>query len=182
MGQQLAEGIQKAAGAYKQYSDAKSDYNATQAMIKSPTYRKLFGLDEKGATELASTIANAQGEGGYAAANKQAESVLKYLFQTNQATQEMNARRDLANAQMAASFDRALLRTKDEQVVPLDATSSEEIDNIFSGKPVPKTPTFDPYETGYGRDVLAPSAPSPSGAVNVSPDIQRMMNMYLPRR
>jgi hypothetical protein len=124
MGQQLGEGIQKAAGAYKQNADAKSDYNATQAMLKSPTYRKLYGLDEKGATDLSSTIANAQGEGGYAAANKLTESVLKYLFQSNQLAQEMQARANIANAQIAGALDRAKLKEGET------ATGSGEEDDV----------------------------------------------------
>ncbi len=167
MGQQIGEGIQKAAGAYKQYSDAKSDYNATQAMIKSPTYRKLFGLDEKGATELSSTIANAQGEGGYAAANKQAESVLKYLFQTNQATQEMNARRDLANAQIAGALDRAKLKDKDEPLPALPTNVAAGIDSFFGGRPAaPAAPQTS--QTSYGTQGNSPIA-------EYAPDIAAMM-------
>jgi len=114
MGQQIGEGLQKAAsaigGAYSQNAGAKSDYSATQSMLKSPSYQKLLGLDESSAGELSKTLADVQGQGGYGAANKQAESLLKYLFQTNQATQEMNARRDLANAQIGAANYRAGLK------------------------------------------------------------------------
>lgn len=124
----LGQGIGSMMGESKDTEKQKSDYSATQSMLKSPTYQKLLGLDENSAGELSKTLSSAQGEGGYGAANKQAESVLKYLFQTNQATQEMNARRDLANAQIAGAYSRAQLNQQDKT----QTDSGEEDDiNVF---------------------------------------------------
>lgn len=168
MGQQLGEGIQKAAGAYKQYSDAKSDYNATQAMLRSKTYQKLIGLDENSAGEFSKALATAQGEGGYSAANKQAESLLKYLYQTNQATQEMNARRDLMNAQIQGAFDRAKLKDKDEPLSALPRDLTSGIDSFFGERPAaPAAPQTS--QTSYGTQ-------SNSGVAEFAPDIKAMMN------
>jgi hypothetical protein len=108
----LGQGVGSMISEAKATKSAKADYSATQSMLKSETYQKLFGLNRDSASEFSSSLSTVQGEGGYAAANKTAESVLKYLFQTNQATQEMNARRDLMNAQIQGAFDRVKLNQK----------------------------------------------------------------------
>jgi hypothetical protein len=172
MGQQIGEGLQKAGSAigsaYMQNAGAKADYSATQSMLKSPTYQKLLGLDESSAGELSKTLADVQGQGGYGAANKQSESLLKYLFQTNQATQEMNARRDLMNAQIQGAFDRAKLKDKDEPLPTLPRDLTSGIDSFFGGRPAaPAAPQTS--QTSYGTQ-------SNSGVAAFAPDIQEMMN------
>lgn len=164
----LGQGIAGMRADAKTAENAKSDYSATQSMLKSPTYQKLLGLDENSAGEFSKALATAQGEGGYSAANKQAESVLKYLFQTNQATQEMNARRDLMNAQIAGAFDRAKLKDKDEPLPALPRDLTSGIDSFFGGRPAaPAAPQTS--QTSYGTQ-------SNSGVAEFAPDIKAMMN------
>jgi hypothetical protein len=109
MGQQIGEGIQKAAGAYKQYSDAKSDYNATQAMLRSPSYFKLFGLDKESAAELSKDLANTQGEAGYSAANKVFSQLADPLIKYAEIGKRFSQEQDLIGLRNNAAIQQAAI-------------------------------------------------------------------------
>lgn len=163
----LGQGVGSMISEAKATKSAKADYSATQSMLKSETYQKLFGLNHDNASEFSSSLSTIQGEGGYAAANKTAESVLKYLFQTNQATQEMNARRDLMNAQIQGAFDRAKLKDKDEPLPALPTNVAAGIDSFFGRRPAaPAAPQTS--QTSYGTQGNSPIA-------EYAPDIAAMM-------
>lgn len=154
MGQQLGEGIQKAAGAYKQYSDAKFDYSATQSMLKSPTFQKLLGLDEDSAGEFSKALATTQGEGGYSAANKQfsqlIDPLMRYAEMGRRYSQEqglIGARADAANQQ--AAFETFLRLKATPSATPAAAPMATPAAPAVSTKnpiqPVKKKPL--PWET-----------------------------------
>jgi hypothetical protein len=113
MGQQIGEGLQKAAsaigGAYKQNADAKSDYNATQAMLRSPSYFKLFGLDKESAAELSKDLANTQGEAGYSAANKVFSQLADPLIKYAEIGKRFSQEQDLIGLRNNAAIQQAAI-------------------------------------------------------------------------
>jgi hypothetical protein len=178
----LAQGAVGAFSAYKQGADAKKDFSANMAMLKSPSYQKVLGLSPEEATSLQTDFAKIQGDSGYGAANKQADMLFKSLFDYNRIGQQIQGHRDVANIQANAAFERAKLRDKDDQFpgVPFDATNAAGIDSIFSGTPSQQNAGFDPMDVGYGRNPFAAPMPSPTrtGVADLSPDVQEIMNMY----
>jgi hypothetical protein len=112
----LAQGAIGGLSAYKQGADAKKDFSANMAMLKSPSYRNVLGLSEKQATDLQSEFSKIQGDSGYGAANKAfsqlTDPLMKYAEVGRRYSQEQGliaTRADAANQQ--AAFE-TLLRLK----------------------------------------------------------------------
>ena len=103
----LGQGIAGMQADAKTAENAKSDYNATQAMLKSPSYYKLFGFDESSASEFSKELATAQGEGGYAAANKVFSQLADPLIKYAEIGKRFSQEQDLIGLRNSAAMQQA---------------------------------------------------------------------------
>lgn len=94
----MAEGISKGIMALGQgigdYMGNKKDFSANMAMLESPTYRNILGIDESAAGDLKKQFSEMQNNAGYSAANKQfsqlVDPLMKYAMMGKQFEQQMN--------------------------------------------------------------------------------------------
>jgi hypothetical protein len=105
----LAQGALGGFSAYQQGAAAKKDFSANMAMLKSPSYQKVLGLSPEEATSLQTDFAKIQADNGYGAANKQADTLFKSLFDYNRIGQQIQGQKDVAGIQAEGAFRRANL-------------------------------------------------------------------------
>ena len=118
MAKGISEGLTKAAGAYMQYQGAKSDFSANMAMLKSPSYRKMLGLDENSAKALEADFNKLQGDSGYAAANKAFSGLTDPLFRYAMMGRELENKMAIARMQNQTALDVANTRSQGQTEFP----------------------------------------------------------------
>lgn len=122
MAKGISEGITKAAqavgSAYMQNQGAKSDFSANMAMLKSPSYQKILGLDEDSAKALQVDFSKLQGDSGYAAANKAFSGLTDPLFRYAMMGQELENKMAIARMQNQGALDVANVRAQNQTQFP----------------------------------------------------------------
>lgn len=146
MAKGISEGITKAAsaigGAYMQDQGAKSDFSANMAMLKSPSYQKILGLDEDSAKALQLDFSKLQNDSGYAAANKAFSGLTDPLFRYAMMGKELENKMAIARMQTGAQMDVAGMRQDSRR--PINFPSSPKASDIFGP----------PAQLGNDDDVL----------------------------
>lgn len=170
MGKSIAEGLSKAAsaisGAYTQSQTEKKDFSANMAMLESPTYRNILGIDEAAAGDLKKQFSEMQNTAGYSAANKQFSQLVDPLMKLAMMGKQLENQMQMAQFHRGTQMGLASMRQQDGGgVTPTVLSGVSGIDAIMGGgsspSPAPApAPSFKPTRTGVA---------------DFSPDVERMM-------
>lgn len=171
----MAEGISKGIMALGQgigdYMSNKKDFSANMAMLESPTYRNILGIDEAAAGDLKKKFSEMQDNAGYSAANKQFSQLIDPLMKYAMMGKQLENQMQMAQFHRGTQMGLASMRQQDgggvipAQETPTVLSGVSGIDAIMGGgsspSPAPApAPSFKPTRTGVA---------------DFSPDIERMM-------
>lgn len=150
LGQGIGGMMSESKAAAKAAETEKADYNAAQAMIKSPSYQKLIGLDTETSSQFSKDLSDAQAAGGYKAANKIFSQIADPLIKYAEIGRRFSQEQDL----IAARTNAANIQAAVETALRLKATPSA---GSGTSEQTPVKPTPEPIPTTTPAPVSQPA-------------------------
>lgn len=106
----LAKGALGGFGAYQKSVTANKNFEAGRAMVDSPLFQKLSGLDPQDASDFGKYLDTIKGKQGVDAANDVMGSYMGNLFKYHQISQQYQHEMDLGKLRYNAAIDAANVR------------------------------------------------------------------------
>lgn len=144
----LAQGALGGFGAYQKGIQAEKNFTAGRAMLKSPFFQKILGINPGEAADYGSYLDKIKKDQGVDAANSIMGSSLGSIMKYAQGIQDFERQKQLIDLRTQGAMDVAGLRASTKEQATWRPASSKDIFPDESDG----SSTFDPTDLGFGNN------------------------------